>query len=158
MWSRHSRRRVPIHRSAIAFARCPERGANDADASACEYCIEGGGELAVAVADQELKTFGVVAELHEQVAGLLGGPGPGGVGGDPGDVHPAGAVLDHDEHVEAAKEDGVDVRKVDREDRVGLRGQELPPGWAGPLRGGGRWQRSSGLSTRWRRRAGGRVR
>jgi hypothetical protein len=60
--------------------------------------------------------------------GLLGGPGPGGVGGDPGDVHPAGAVLDHDEHVETAKEDGVDVGKVDREDRVGLRGQELPPG------------------------------
>jgi hypothetical protein len=109
-------------------SRCPDRGANDADVSACEYRIEGGGELAVAVADQELKTFGVVAELHEQVAGLLGGPGPGGVGGDPGDVHPAGAVLDHDEHVETAKEDGVDVGKVDREDRVGLRGQELPPG------------------------------
>jgi hypothetical protein len=32
-------------------------------------------------------------------------------------------VLDHHQDVEAAKEDGVDVGEVDREDRVGLRGQ-----------------------------------
>jgi hypothetical protein len=40
-------------------------------------------------------------------------------------------VLDHDEDVEAAQEDGVDVREIDREDRVGLGGQELSPGRAG---------------------------
>jgi hypothetical protein len=78
----------------------------------------------------------VVVEVHEQIAGLLGDPGTGGVGGNPGDVHAAGAVLDHDEEVEAAEEDGVDVGEVDREDRVGLRGQELSPGRAGALRGG----------------------
>ena len=44
----------------------------------------------VPVADQE--PFGAVAEVHEQVAGLLGHPGPGGVGGDSGDVHAAAAV------------------------------------------------------------------
>jgi hypothetical protein len=37
-------------------------------------------------------------------------------------VHAASAVLDHDEDVEAAQEDGVDVGEVDREDRVGLGG------------------------------------
>jgi hypothetical protein len=42
----------------------------------------------------------------------------------PGEVHAATAVLDHDEDVESAQEDGVDVGEVDREDRVGLRGQE----------------------------------
>jgi hypothetical protein len=52
--------------------------------------------------------------------------------GDPGDVSAAAAVLDHDEDVEAAQEDGVDVGEIDREDRVGLRGQELPPGRSGP--------------------------
>jgi len=45
-------------------------------------------------------------------------------------------MLDHDEHVEAAQEDGVDVGDVDREDRVGLRGEELFPGRSGPLQGG----------------------
>jgi len=58
------------------------------------------------------------------------------MGGDPGDVHAAGAVLDHDEDVEAAEEDGVDVGEADREDRVGLRGQELSPGGPGPFRCG----------------------
>jgi hypothetical protein len=54
------------------------------------------------------------------------------VGGDPGDVYAATVVLDDDEEVEAAEEDGVDVGEVDREDRVGLRGQELSPGRPGP--------------------------
>ena len=39
---------------------------------------------------------GVAAEVHEQVAGLLGDPGSDGMGDDPGDVHVAAAVLDHD--------------------------------------------------------------
>ena len=38
-------------------------------------------------------TAGIV-EVHEQVAGLLGQPGTGGVSGDPEDVRPAGGVLD----------------------------------------------------------------
>jgi hypothetical protein len=58
------------------------------------------------------------------------------VGGDSGDVYPAAAVLDHDEDVEAAQEHGVDVGEVDREDRVGLRGEELSPGRSRPQRGG----------------------
>jgi hypothetical protein len=53
------------------------------------------------------------------------------VGGDPGEVHAAAAVLDHDQDVEAAEEDGVDVGEVDREDRVGLGGEELAPGRSG---------------------------
>jgi hypothetical protein len=53
------------------------------------------------------------------------------VGGDPSKVY-AGGVLDHDEEIEAAQEDGVDVGEVDRDDRVSLRGEELSPGCAGP--------------------------
>jgi hypothetical protein len=44
------------------------------------------------------------------------------VGGDSGEVHAETVVLDHDEDVEAAQEDGVDVGEVDREDGVGLGG------------------------------------
>jgi hypothetical protein len=49
------------------------------------------------------------------------------MGGDPGDVHAAGGVLDDDQDVDPAEEDGVDVGEVDGEDRVGLGGQELLP-------------------------------
>jgi hypothetical protein len=100
--------------------RCLYRGADDADVGADEHGVEGGGELAISVADQEPEPLGAVAEVHEQVAGLLGDPRSGGVGGDPGEVHAATAVLDHDEDIEAAQENGVDVGEVDREDRVGL--------------------------------------
>ena len=58
-------------------------------------------------------------------------PFSGGVGSDPGDVYAAGAVLDHDQDVEAAQDDGVDVGEVDREGRVSLCGEELSLGRSG---------------------------
>ena len=126
-----------MNRSAIAFARgAPTGGADDADVGAGEDGVERGGELTVPVADQEPDLIGAVAEFHEQVAGLLGDPGSCGVGGYPGEVHAAAVVFDHDEDVEAAQQDGVDVGEVDREDPVGLRGQELSP--AGPRPAGRR--------------------
>src|SRR5215217_7284699 len=60
----------------------PGLGADDALVGAGEHGVEGGGELPVPVANQESELSGVVAELHEQVAGLLGDPVPGGVGSD----------------------------------------------------------------------------
>ena len=73
-----------MKRSAIAFARGARAGGpDDADVGASEHGVEGGGELAVPVADQEPEPIGAVAEVHQQVAGLLGGPGPGRVAGHP---------------------------------------------------------------------------
>jgi hypothetical protein len=84
------------------------------------------------VTDQEPEPVGSIAEVHEQVAGLLSDPGPARVGGDAGDVHVAAAVRDHHKNVEAAAQDhGVGVGEVDREDRVGVHGQELLPGRPG---------------------------
>jgi hypothetical protein len=40
-------------------------------------------------------------------------------------------VLDEEQHVQAAQEHGVDVKKVHGEDRPGLPGQECPPGLLG---------------------------
>jgi hypothetical protein len=54
------------------------------------------------------------------------------MGGDPGEVHAAAAVLDNDEQVEPAEEDGVDVGEVDRADRLALSCQELAPGRSRP--------------------------
>jgi hypothetical protein len=103
MWSRHSRRSVPIQRSTIALAVALRTGVRRTRMSAPAKTASKGGELAVPIADQEPKLVGAVAEVHQQVAGLLGHPAPGGAGGDPRDVHPAGPVLDHHEDVEVAQ-------------------------------------------------------
>jgi hypothetical protein len=89
--------------------RCPEHLGIDGGVDG----VERGGELGVAIADEESEASAGVVEVHEQVAGLLGDPGAGGVRGDPGDVDAAAAVLDGHEHVEAAQEDRVDVREVE---------------------------------------------
>ena len=124
----HSRRALAIHRSQIAFARgactgvvmigMPGRG---------EDGVERVGVFGVPVSDQELQAVGALAEVHERVPGLLDRRCGGGVGGDAGQVHAAIVVLDNEQHVEPAQEDGVDVEEVNRGDRLGLRGQELLP-------------------------------
>jgi hypothetical protein len=136
-WSRHFAAQRPDEALGDRVRpRCPHWRAENADVGAGEHGVEGGGELAVPIADQEPELLGAVAEVHQEVAGLLGDPGAGGMGGNPGEVHAATAVLDHHQDVDAAQEDGVDVGEVDGEDRVGLRGQELSPGRPGPLWGG----------------------
>ena len=51
-----------------------------------DHGVERGSELGVAIPDEEPEAAANVTEVHEQVAGLLGDPGAGGVSGDPGDV------------------------------------------------------------------------
>jgi hypothetical protein len=48
------------------------------------------------------------------------------VGGDPGEVEAAGAVLDEDQGVQALERDGLEVEEVGCDDAVGLGGEELP--------------------------------
>ena len=60
---------------------CAHRRLDDPDVDGGEDRVEGGGELGVAVADEEQKAAVGVVEVHEQVAGLLGEPGAGGVRG-----------------------------------------------------------------------------
>ena len=59
-------------------------------------------KLVVPVADQEPEPVGPLAEIHQQVAGLLSHAGPGGVGGDPGDVHPRRTCSTPDKEVTRA--------------------------------------------------------
>ena len=114
--------------------RCPHRRRDDSDVDGGEDGVEGGGELGVAVADEEPEASVGVVEVHQQVAGLLGEPGAGGVGGDAQDVHPPGGVLDDEEDVEAAQGDGVEVEQVAGEDGVGLRSRNCAQ--VGPARRG----------------------
>jgi transcriptional regulator with XRE-family HTH domain len=62
-------------------------------------------ELGVAVPDEEPEGADPVGEVHDQVAGLLGGPGAVGVGGYPEDVHPPGGYLHDEQHIQAPEED-----------------------------------------------------
>ena len=51
--------------------------------------------------------------------------------GDAQDVYPAGGVLDDEERVEPVQGDRVEMEQVARDDRLGLRMEELGPGWPG---------------------------
>jgi hypothetical protein len=61
--------------------------------------VERGGEVRAAVADHELDPVRLLAEVHDQVAGLLGGPFPGGMQGDSEDADASAGVLDHGQDV-----------------------------------------------------------
>src|SRR5450432_3187042 len=52
----------------------PDVAEHGLDAGVGEDRVEGGGEVRSAVADHELGPVRLVAEVHEKVTGLLGGP------------------------------------------------------------------------------------
>jgi hypothetical protein len=79
------------HRQDEAFgeavrARTPRRDLDHLDARARQGGVERGRELPGAVADEEPKPGGVLAEVQKQVAGLLGSPGSVGMSGHAQDV------------------------------------------------------------------------
>jgi hypothetical protein len=61
---------------------------------------------------------------------------PVGWAGDAEDVHPAGGVLDDEEHVEAVQGDRVEMKQVAGKDAVCLGAEELRPSRTGPPRRG----------------------
>jgi len=65
-------------------ARTSGRDLQGLDAGAGQGSVERIGELPSPIADQEPEVGGVIAEVHREVADLLGGPRPVRVGGDPG--------------------------------------------------------------------------
>jgi hypothetical protein len=137
MRSVSSVRKVNTRRSAKQFARGHRGGIlTTGDARIREHRVERGRELSRAVADEEPETVDVVAEVHHQVAGLLGSPGSVGVRGDAQDVQGVVADLDHEEDVEPSPgHRAVDVEEVDGQHAGGLGAEELPPaGVAVPAR------------------------
>ena len=72
----------PTKRSAIAFVCGARTGLDDPDVDRGEDGVEGGGELGVAVTDEQPEALTGIVEVYEQVAGLLGEPLLGGVGRD----------------------------------------------------------------------------
>jgi hypothetical protein len=70
------------------------------------------------------------ASWRTQVAGLLGGPRPGGMHCDAEDADAPGGVLDHGQDLSLGAVQQVGGEEIARQDRLGLRAQELPPGSA----------------------------
>jgi hypothetical protein len=103
---------VRTQRSANAFAFGARTGVEDGlDADRGEDLIETGGELGVAVTDDDAHSPASVLELAAEVAGRLGHPGATGVGGDTEEVHDASFHLDHEQHVITTKCHRIDGEK-----------------------------------------------
>jgi hypothetical protein len=120
---------VSTNRSAKAFApRAAGRDLHCLDTGGGEDRVERVSELPGAVADQEPEVRGVIAKIHQEVAGLLGGPRPVGMRGDPEDVHIPALDLDDEQAVQALqRQRAVDMEEIGGEDSRGLGAQELPP-------------------------------
>jgi hypothetical protein len=67
----------------------------------------------------------LLAKIHHQVAGLLGGPFSGGMQGDADDSDAPGCVLDYGQDVGLCTVEQVDGEEVAGQDRLGLGAQEL---------------------------------
>ena len=77
------------------------RAGENPDARCREHGIEGAGELACAIPDQELDRGRALAEVHQEVASCLCRPRAVWMCGDAGQVDAASAVLDDDQGIEA---------------------------------------------------------
>jgi hypothetical protein len=149
-------RRLPTQRSAMALALGAWIGRmDDFRADCAPDIIERPGGLAVTVADQEPNGSGFVVERGEQVAGLLGDPGAGRVGGDASEVDASGVQLDEETDAQPPQEHGVHGEEITGHDAGCLAVQERPP------RGGSQSRRrleasaqdsgaGAGRDTRWR--------
>src|ERR1039458_9973111 len=92
-----------------------------------EHLVEAGGELCVAVRDEELKGPTLLGEIPCEVAGNLGDEGAGRMIGDPEDVDYAALDLDDEQHIELGALAGVHDEEVGGQDAARLGGEELLP-------------------------------
>jgi hypothetical protein len=107
--------------------RSPNRCEDDPSALRAEDLVEAGGELRVAITDEELYGPIPVIELDHEVAGHLGDPGTGRVGSHPQDVNHPAVEFDHEQHVEAPEPHRVDGEEIDSEGGSRLSSEELDP-------------------------------
>lgn len=72
----------------------------------------------VPITQEELHATDPIAEVHDQIASRLHGPGAGRVSGHTGQMHPTCVVFDHDQRVDALQEQRVDVQEVQGKDAL----------------------------------------
>jgi hypothetical protein len=120
--------------SGCLYESFGEADLDGVDARVGQDGVERRGELAGPVADEEPEGGGMVVEVHQQVPGLLGGPGSGRLAGRPEDVHVAIVDFQDEEDVDPLERHrAVDVEEVHGRHGRGLRPQKLSPcGIGGP--------------------------
>ena len=106
----------------------PRRALYYPHALGSEDAVERTRELGVAVPDEEAERANPVFEVHEQVAGLLGGPGTVRVGGHAQDVHVPGRHFHHEQHIQACQQNRVHMEEIAGQEPVCLSTQERAPG------------------------------
>ncbi len=109
-------------------ARHADSGRDDGDAAVVEDRIEGGGELAVAVADQVPHAGAGVLEIQDEVSGHVGGPGCGGMRGRAENPNAAGGMFEDGQDVQSGSGQGLHLDEVCGEDGGRLAAQEGGPG------------------------------
>jgi hypothetical protein len=112
---------LPTKRSAIPLARGARTGDLTIRTSMPVNTVSNAAVNLASRPDEESEAAPGVVEIHDEVAGLLGQPGAGRVGGDAEDVYAAGGVLDDEERVEPVQGDRVQVEQVAGQDALGLR-------------------------------------
>ena len=93
-------------------SRRPRWTLHHLDAGRGEYGVECGGELGVAVTDQIPEPVHPFVKVHQKVAGLLGNPRPGRMGGDPGQIDPPPLNLDDEQDVQPGQSDRLNGEEV----------------------------------------------
>ena len=99
-----------------------------------QHGIEPGGELRVPVPDEEPERAGPLVQVHDEVAGLLGGPRAGRVRRDSEDMDPAGGDFHDEQYVDPAQRHRVHMEEIAGQQSVGLGTQELAPTGVGTPR------------------------
>lgn len=125
--SRQSARTVRTQRSAKALAFGGlDRRADDLDALRAEDLVEGVTELRVAIVDEEPERL-LVAELHDEVARLLGDPASVRIRAAGDVLDPPSRERDEEQDVDPLQKNGLDREEVAREHARRLHSQEGSP-------------------------------
>jgi|SRR5450755_4904014 len=95
------------------------------DPGAGEDRVDCGGEVRAAVADHEPDPIRLVTKVHDQVACLLGGPRARWMQGHSEDSDAPGRVLYYGQDIGLGAVEQVGREEFARQDRFGLRTQEL---------------------------------
>jgi hypothetical protein len=101
-------------------ARRPDGRLDDPDPFGRQDGVEGGGELRVAISNQELGGRCPFRQFVAVVPCLLSDPAIDGIGRHPGEVDKSGVVVDEEQHIEAPKQDGFNMEEVTGDQSLGL--------------------------------------
>ncbi len=115
-------------------SRRSDRRFDDSDTLGAEYLVEGGGELGVAIPNQEPDGSTEAREVAHQVACHLSDEGSSRMVGDSQDVDPSRRQFDDEKNVQLFERHGVNGEEVRGEHAVCLRAEELRPGRSAPRR------------------------